>query len=69
MPKQYILIVNPFQKELLDHALNFCIDSQHKMGAITPKMAADLGVIQNKIMEGGEIIEIRYTRHKPMLNG
>jgi len=36
------------EKELVIHALQFAIDSQQKMGAITPKMAKELEKIMKR---------------------
>ena len=52
--ESYELRLNAMQKALLDHAIQFCIDSQDEMVAITPNMAADLDKIRKKIKERGE---------------
>ena len=52
--KDYELNLNPMQKELLEHAIQFCIDSANAMGAITPKMVCDLEEIRKKIKERGQ---------------
>jgi hypothetical protein len=61
-----IKLLNPMQKNLLEHALQFAIDAQHDMGAITPAMASDLAVILNKIKPKGEYVaEGIQNREKP----
>ena len=58
--KTYKLVMNSMQKEILEHAIRFCIDSQNEMGAITPNIASDLEaiLINIKVEKRGGIYEV-----------
>lgn len=56
MPKQYVLVINEFEKAIIEYAVQFIVDNcaTNEMRAIKPSMAEDLKRMVNKIEEKGE---------------